>query len=104
MVKQEDLIVGEKYDIKYSGQFCHWRAFKGNQDFSKEGIINVIFVGKISITGGERNIFYRPVGNEYLMFGTEKLDYIISEEQEILDSIKKLEDELKILKSKLNFK
>ena len=77
-MKQEDLIPGNKYDLVYSGEFCHNMDTKGLTYNFKEG--EYIFVGTIDIGDNQiRNIFY--IGKEgkssYVMFSCNDLDYVV---------------------------
>lgn len=77
------LITGKIYKLKHTGQFCHAMGLMGSLDFSdgmnREDVIEATFVGEVNTKMGRRNIFYDNLNNNraYIMFATEKIDYII---------------------------
>lgn len=100
------LIPGEKYTLQYTGQYCHSTSMSNHKIFEVKDFVEATFVGEVSvISGGKRNIFYTDFGNTYIMFDQSNLDYIVEEEdKKLLESIRKVEEELKTLKQKLNGK
>lgn len=110
-MKQEKLIVGGDYLIKYGSQYCHTAVciHKAKVEHLNTNTtpFTARFVGTINLPeqpiskSTERNIFYTHTG-EYLMFGTQNLDYIASiEEFKLLSAIEKTEKHLASLKNEL---
>lgn len=71
------LIVGNKYNLKYTRQFCHIMNKEGILD-EMTHITDAVFIGTVSLSAGERNIFLKISGayTSYIMFSTKNLDYI----------------------------
>jgi hypothetical protein len=83
-MKQNDLVQGKKYQLKYTHEFCHLISW-GERD--SKGFIDgeYIFVGKIDVEHGQRNIFYSSENNSsYAMFSCSTLEYIIDEKEFLL--------------------
>jgi len=83
-MKQEDLIVGKEYDLKHTLQHCNSMIAEGMRKFI-DG--KYVFVGTVKLkTTGSRNIFVQLEEGCicYSMFSTEKLDYIVEENEVLL--------------------
>jgi hypothetical protein len=72
-----NLIQGNYYEIKHSGEFCHAMGNKGTQTFSK-GLnygdqVTVQFVGTVKTELGLRHIFFDQFSNKrkYYMYAAE---------------------------------
>ena len=96
-----ELIVGQKYNLKYTGNFCHIVGSEGNKSFGdKEIIKECVFVGLINTDVGERQVFYIPKNHVrmYIMFSSENNKHIVKEkiitptysEKEVKKTVKKL--------------
>lgn len=92
-----ELEQGKKYYLKYTNQFCHRAYIHKNQediDYSEP----FIFVGKIKLCNGERNIFFKESGSKfhggYLMYGTENINYVLSDEEVTLEKMKEMAKEV----------
>jgi len=76
-----ELIVGKKYKLKHTGNFCH--CFGKEKYYIGEELVQFefIFVGKISIKYGERYIFYglKGLNGAHAMFSTSSLDFVVGE-------------------------
>lgn len=78
-----NLVVGQTYKLKFSKQFCHALGDDGVKNFSKnmnsDDILEAVFIGPLSIKNGLRNIFYCDTkrNRRYIMFGADKVDYIV---------------------------
>lgn len=101
-----ELEVGKEYKLRYSGEFCHSANTRIAQFliFNSRKTIKAIFIGKVEMQPGARNIFYTGEldGATYIMFSSDRVDYIVDEgEEKIIETeqkIKKLQEELKQLK------
>ena len=85
-MKQEDLVVGKEYLLKKTGSLCHFCSFNNgtiNPTAFEESV--GIFIGMIELSSGKRNVFFKDnTQSGYLMFSTERLDYIIEESEVLL--------------------
>lgn len=82
-----ELVVGNTYTLRHTGNFCHAIGSNGAKEFSdgmNEGdTVEAIYVGTIQIgpydsETMERDIFYNPFGikRSYFMFATGNRDFI----------------------------
>lgn len=73
-----ELIVGNKYNLKFNVNFCHI-ASVGQVEIKKEDLHDInpfIFVGTIPAKYGRRNIFYNIESNSstYVMFSDDNVE------------------------------
>ncbi len=90
--KITELIVGRKYKLQYTGQYCHFATISEKSIFTHKDLetnlfenTEFIFVGKILDGIGGRNIFYtgrtQSLHTTYVMFSCIDLDYVLEEIQ-----------------------
>lgn len=79
----KSLTPNKKYEIKYTGQFCHSCDLYGHGRSKENETWEVIFVGTIDLEDSaeqySRNIFYCPRKTQYFMFSADNLNYIVGE-------------------------
>lgn len=97
--KEIELIVDNEYYVKYSQQYCF--TSDGGL-FEDNKIKKCIYVGQITINNNKRNIFYDKLCCEYIMYGIEKIDYIILNDEYISNLETTFIKEVNKLKNNVN--
>lgn len=105
------LIPNQKYVLKYSDQFCHLVS-PSSLNYDRNFLAGIYtFVGTVDTASGRRNIFFKEsttlkgereshiIANAtiYVMFGADKVDYIVP----LKDSIMQQIDQLNVNDNKL---
>ena len=80
-IKKIKLVVGRRYLLAYTDQFCHIATVNGKRipydaDRYKKPYL---FVGNFAVPEGKMNIFYQEEEGWYLMFSANYEGYIIKE-------------------------
>lgn len=94
---KDKLIVGQKYDLKYAGTFCHLVTLEGYKSMKKgDTLLGYTFVGKIQTDVGFRQIFTHVGTGSYAMFADSN-EHLISN----LDGTTKVIDGVEYLLTKI---
>lgn len=74
---KDNLVIGQKYDLKYAGSFCHLTTLEGYKNMKKgDFLVGYTFVGKIHTDAGLRQIFTKLNTGSYVMFADSN-DHLI---------------------------
>ena len=96
-----ELIPNNKYKVKYTGKFCHAYGKNGKVDLERNKWYDVTFVGQISTTSGDRNIFREDREGLYLMFDSVSVNYVYAKKDELKDVITDLKNQINKLEEEL---
>ena len=80
--KITQLTVGKKYELQYTGQFCHIATTREKTVSNERELENSfwIFVGMIYVGIGYRYVFLSDTYNStYTMFSTSTLNFVVKE-------------------------
>jgi hypothetical protein len=82
--KPGKLEVNKVYRLKHTGEYCYtaipFNAISRRMDMDHYfNTGEFIFIGEITISPGQRNIFYNKVDSSYAMFGIGNIDYVVAE-------------------------
>lgn len=72
-----ELVPGKKYELRYTGNFCHAFDSSGTITFKDLDGPEFEYIGAIS--NGSRDVFYRLRRAAYVMFDNCSLNYIVRE-------------------------
>lgn len=72
-----ELVPGKKYELRYTGGFCHAFTNSGTISFSEIDGSEFEYLG--SVSGGARDIFYGLGRTTYVMFSNNNLNHVVRE-------------------------
>jgi hypothetical protein len=79
--KVTELIPEHKYELKYTGNFCHCYSTMHGRVNSLEEYNPYVYVGALDLTMGRRGIFVSTMRGDvaYAMFSISNLDFVVKE-------------------------